>query len=392
MKTFTQGWALLLVLASTGATSAEQAKIRTEAMPASHNVFWSGHSLTDPPIPQMLTAISAGFGVPMQWNRHSMAGASMEARTRGRPPVPDSWDGYRQGNNRDTTGMDVIAELRTGATIGGEHYDTLIITEVHSFLYSLLRGDTVRLLRHYHDRFIDGNAAGQTWFYQSWLDVIDKSDPQSWIDYETAAAPVWQCIATRVNLSLAAAGRPDRIAFLPASLALVQLVELATGSTGVEGITAADNEATLNRIFRDKVHLTDTGAYFIGLVTYAFTTGASTVSAWAPDDMDTKQARRLQQIAWDFYLSFRETNRPLSMADCSALIRDSFAVQFWEFELARQLTFDIPWYEKAKKRVTNPGRIARNTKIWRQAFAEDNPDNPFNYDATTDADYWHPAP
>lgn len=359
---------------------------------AHNNVFWSGHSLTDPPIPQMLASISAGFGTPMQWNRHSMAGGSLEARTRGRPANPDGWDGYHQGNNRDTVDMDVIGELQGGTSIGGERYATLIVTEVHSFLYSLLRGDTVRLLRHYHERFLAGNPAGQTWLYQAWLDVTDKSDPRAWIAYETAAAPVWQCIATRVNTSLAAEHRRDRIAFLPAGQALVHLLERAIDDAGVPGITGADNTATVNRLLRDNVHLTDTGAYYIALVVHAFTTGSSPLGAWAPAGMSAAQATALQQIAWEFRNTYERDSVPLSLDDCSTLVREDFAAEFWRYELARQLNFDIPWYEKLWKQATYDGRVARNTAEWQAAFAAESADNPFNFNAATDAGIWHPAP
>jgi hypothetical protein len=356
------------------------------------NVFWSGHSLTDPPIPEMLADISAGFGVPMRWNRHSMAGASMEARTRGRPANMNGWDGYRQGNNRDSVDMDVIKELRTAATVGGNGYDVLVITEVNQFLWSVLRGDTVRLLRHYHERFMAGNPSGQTFFYQSWGSIYDKQDPQAWIAYERAAEPVWQCIATRVNTSLTAEGRSDQLRFLPASLSLVALVERATSGTGVPGISADTVPATLNRIFRDTAHLTDTGAYYIGLVSYAFIEARSPVGAWAPPGMNRELARALQNIAWRFYVDYRDRNAPLTLSACSALVRDSFAERFWRFIVASKGHNDLPWYSALWHNITGPIRIRRNTQKWQAGFAEDNPENPFRFEPDSDTHYWHQPP
>jgi hypothetical protein len=361
-------------------------------MPNTTNVFWSGHSLTDPPIPEMLANISAGFGAPMRWNRHSMAGASMEARTRGRPANLEGWDGYSQGNNRDTVDMNVIEEFKTASTVGGTGYDALIITEVHDFLYWLAHRDTVRLLRHYHERFLDGNPAGQTFFYQSWLNIYDKNDAQVWMDYELAAAPVWQCIATRINTSLAAEGRNDRLSFLPASLSLVSLVEHATSKTGIAGITAETMEATLNNIFRDTVHLTDTGAYYIGLVSYAFTTKQSPEGAWAPDSMDSATALSLQEIAWRFYKNYMDQNAPLTLSECQALVHDSFAEHFWRFIDARKRNSDLSWYEELWHRVTASARIQKNIRNSKQGFAADNPNNPLDFNADSDADYWHPSP
>jgi hypothetical protein len=356
------------------------------------NVFWSGHSLTDPPIPEMLADISAGFGVPMRWNRHSMAGASMEARTRGRPANMNGWDGYRQGSNRDSVGMDVIEELRTAATVGGNGYDVLVITEVHDFLWWLLNGDTVRLLRHYHERFIEPNPAGQTFFYQSWLALPDSQEPQTWLAYERAAAPVWQCIATRINTSLTAEGRSDHLQFLPASLALVALVERATAGPGIPDITANTVPATLNRIFQDGVHLTDSGAYFVALVSYAFIAKKSPVGAWAPDDMSLAGALALQQLAWDFYTDYQSSNVPLSLSECRALVRNSFANKYWDYIYAQKHYDDLPWYSRASKRATNALKNRSDQHNSEKGFAEDNPENPFRFEPDSDTHYWHQLP
>ncbi len=356
------------------------------------NIFWSGHSLTDPPIPEMLAEISAGFGVPMHWNRHSMAGASMEARTRGRPANPNGWDGYRQGNNRDTVGMDVIKELQTAATVGGKNYNALIITEVHDFLWSLLNGDTVRLLRHYHEQFIDANPAGQTFFYQSWLALPDSQEPETWLAYERAAAPVWQCIATRINTSLTAEGRGDRLRFLPASLALVSLVEHATTEPGIKGITADTVPATLKQIFKDGVHLTDSGAYFIALVSYAFVTDKPPADAWAPTDMGHAESQALQQLAWDFYTKYQSNNAPLTLAECGQQIHSRFAKQYWDYIYAQKRYDDTPWYAKSWEHAMNVARQWRARRASEQGFTADNPDNPFRFEPDQDANYWHSAP
>lgn len=380
---------IVFLLAASAASFLSATDREPTAMSSASNVFWSGHSLTDPPIPEMVAEISASLGVPMRWNRHSMAGASLQARTRGRPANPNGWDGYRQGNNRDTVGMDVAEEFHTAVTVGGNGYDTLIITEVHDFLWSLLRGDTVRLLRHYHERFLDGNERGQSFFYQSWLNVYDHAQPQPWIDYERAAAPIWQCIVTRVNTSLEAEGRSDRLRFLPASLGLTHLVETATTGNGVPGITSDSVSQTMQRIFRDTVHLTDTGSYFIALVTYAFIENQSPAGAWAPDKIKPATAGALQSIAWQFYMNYAQHNVPLTLPECSARIRESFAEQYWKFLDARARHRDEPWYKKVWLRIKGPVSVRRNIREWQQAFADNHPDNPFRLEAESDADYWH---
>jgi hypothetical protein len=381
-----------ILILTTVINTAHTAPTEAESPKPVKNIFWSGHSLLAPPIPDFLEAISNGFGVRMGWNLHMMAGASLEARTRGRPPELTGWPGYRQGDNRAGQNMDVIAEFRNPQTLESGRYDVLVITEVHDFLYWLLRNDTVRLLRHYHERFIEGNAAGQTFFYQAWLDYLDKENPQTWMDYERAAAPVWQCIATRVNTSLTAEGRTDQLKFLPASLALVELVDRATSGTGLPGITAGTVGATMERIFRDKVHLSELGSYYIALVSYAFIYGKSPEGAWVPAGIDEVQAATLQNLAWAFYSDYQATNKALSLADCRALVRDSFADTYWRYIQERERSADVPWHKALQQRATGDARRIDNTRQWVQGFAEDAPDNPLRFDPDSDADYWFPAP
>ena len=179
------------------------------------NLFISGHSLTDQPMPTFLAQIAGSLGTPMRWNRQYVVGSTLRERTRGMKADAQAWSGYRLGANREGEGMDVVAELRQPRTISGERYDTLLITEQNGLLWSLLNHDSVRYLRHFHERFIDGNPQGQTYFYEPWNSLNSKDDPRRWIAFERAASPVWQCIATRVNISLAAEGRRDRIASMP---------------------------------------------------------------------------------------------------------------------------------------------------------------------------------
>lgn len=393
MSGYRNGVIFLVMVAATSTTHADILnRAPVTATPPDKGIFWSGHSLTDPPIPGFVAEISASLGQPVRWNRHSMAGASLEARTRGRPPNLDGWDGYQQGFNRDSDDMDVISELQVPRTIGDSRYAVMVITEVHDFLWSLLRGDTVRLLRHYHERFIEGNPAGQTFFYQSWLGIHDMQNPQPWIAYERAASPVWQCIANRINVSLEAEGRDDRLAFLPASAALVELVERATTGNGIAGISDPETSTTMKGLFRDDVHLTPLGAYYIALVSYAFIEKAPPIGAWAPPDISGMQAAALQKLAWEFASEYRAGNTPLSLEACRELLRESFAADYWQYIFDGYRDSNEPWHTAIYKRLTNTGKRLRNTLIWQQSFAEDAPENPFRFDQSTDASYWHSPP
>jgi hypothetical protein len=347
-------------------------------------VFISGHSLVDQPFPSQLEAIAASLGTPIRWNRQYVVGSSIRARTRGTRAPADAtgWQGYREGYNRGTEGLDVVAELRRPKTVDGP-FDTLLITEQHWALHALLLGDTVRHLRHYHDRFIEGNAQGQTWFYEPWISMDDKSDPRRWIAYEREASTLWQCIVTRINASLAAEGRPDRIAALPASMALAALIERTTQVPGVPGLTGDSVRETVDRFVKDTVHLTVAGNYYMALVSYASMAGRDPAGAWAPAEVDRPTAAALQQVAWQVVEANRSTAPTLDA--CQQHLQHRFIATYAAYMRDAYWMPDVgaarAWMRWAKHRIEWQWRLRASAK-----------DNPLRYDPTTDKSFWFPSP
>jgi len=358
--------ALALSIAAMTATASPRAPAR---------VFISGHSLTDNPMPPYLAAIAGSLGQPVQWNRQYIVGSAIKYRTRGRD-AETGWAGYSMGLNREGQGLDVIDELRH------RPYDTLLITEQHGVLDSLLWHDTVRHLRHYHDRFIDGNPRGRTFFYEPWLGIDDKGDPRRWIAYERAASPVWQCIVTRINVSLAAEQRSDRIVSLPVGLALAELIERATQGQGVPAVSGATVRETVDRIVFDHVHLTGLGSYYVALVSYAALFDRSPVGAWAPDGVSAPQAASLQRIAWEAVSRLKTQSRPLPLEQCRGYVTGSFADLFYDHMRDTYWALQGPSLRLTLRRLRHEARS--RWRLWR--------DDPFRYDAATDKSYWLPPP
>lgn len=292
-------------------------------------MFLSGHSLTDNPLADYGVEIASSLKKDFNYNQQIGIGSPMRVRTKGNDWNAPDWPGYSKGKNRDTVDMNVIEELKSPKTLGpGELYDTLVITERHDILGTIMWEDTSGFLRHYHDRLIDGNPAGHTLFYHSWLDV-DKSAPEAWITHEKNALVAWECIASKVNLTLEAEGRADRVATLPAGAALVDLVERILKDE-VKGISGSTSEK-LNLIFNDNVHLTQLGAYFIALVTHAAVFHDSPVGAAVPEGINPEPAADFQAIAWNFVSSYYSDPKPgeRSMEECRAFISESTCVSFW---------------------------------------------------------------
>jgi hypothetical protein len=347
------------------------------------NVFFSGHSLLAQPIPEFTQAIARSLGTPINWNQQSMGGSPIKWRSRGREDSAPLWSGYRQGDNRDGQNMDVIAELKTGASVG-RPYDALVITEMAASLGTMLWNDTARYLRHYHERFQAGNPQGTTWFYESWFDLSDKNDPRRWIAYEREATVVWQCIAARVNASLALERRPDRIRSLPAGVALVHLVEQATQGAGVPGITLGNVRQTVDSLIYDDIHVTRLGSYYLALVIDATLFGRSPVGAWRPADIGALQANSLQSIAGAFAME-QAKRMPMPLDQCRAFILDGFIPRYWAYVrdayMIKLSSLPKAYWDWARYLVE-----------WQLRLRRRDASNPLHFDAATDRGYWLPAP
>lgn len=343
-------------------------------------VFFSGHSLLNNPVPNFVAAIAEGGKTSMVWNQQNLEGSSIEARTRGSEGAERiEWSGYRRGRDREGNPVDVLAELR-GPHIGEQRpYDVLIITEGHALLDNVIWSDTVRYLRHYHEQIIRADPNATTYLFESWLSLNTKADPRAWIAYEKAASPAWSCVAERINRSLEAEGRKDRIAPLPAGRALAQLVELATTRGGVPGLTEPTVEQTLSRLFLDEVHLTPLGSYYVALVIYAVVFGQSPSGTWRPTDVDPTLAATLQAIASQFAADHIAESRNLPIDACRAYMRDFVGVYLAYQRNAGSL---------GKNRLWNQVQWLRFYLTWGALFSRTDSTNPFHYDPKTDVQYW----
>jgi hypothetical protein len=333
----------------------------------SARVLISGHSLTDNPLADFMAQIAQSMGTSMLWNQQIAGGSTIRYRTRGENSSDNSFPGYANGKNRNGFGLNMVTELANPQTLGGERYDTLLLTERYDLGTVLLSDDTVRYARHYHERLIAGNARANSFLYHPWLEV-DKDAPGNWINYEREAAPAWQCVAERINVSLAASNRNDRMTYLPAGLALADLVEQAT-SSNVPGVSSGSVRQTLDQLFYDNVHLTGRGSYYIALVSYASIYRRSPVGAWAPADINADQARLLQEIAWQSVRKYYDNASTPSMGQCQAKMRETYCQAFANFR--------------------GGTGMLENCKA---QFTQQSQDNPFYFNAATDADYWFPAP
>ena len=300
----------------------------SEKEPTSAQVFYTGHSLMDNPLPEYIELITRSLGKQIDWEQQIVIGSPMRVRTWG----DGAWAGYSDGKNRNGDGMDVAAELRKPKHLAaGTRYDTLVATEGHTILGAVVWENSVGYLRSFHDRLLEGNPDARTLYYHVWLDV-DKDDPKPWMKHERNASLPFQCIARKVQLTLEKEGRPARLSVLPGGTALVDLVEHALKGE-VPGIFGTTRQK-LDKIFRDKVHLTDVGNYFMAAVQYASIYHASPVGAKAPPMVRPETAKVLQEIAWKHVQEFEAKNdlSALTMEECREGIVKNACETYWTLQ------------------------------------------------------------
>ena len=110
-----------------------------------YQLFISGHSLVDQPLPEQHGAIAADGGRTLAWKARNPGGSSILQRG--------------------------PAELPQGT------WDALLITEQHAVLASWAWQDTPRQLRRWHDALIARNPDGVTYFFVPWMSMNDPADP-----------------------------------------------------------------------------------------------------------------------------------------------------------------------------------------------------------------------
>jgi hypothetical protein len=357
---------LCAALAPAPARSEPSPPAAAPAPRASARIFVSGHSLTDDPLGEDIVSIARSLRLKASFNEQIVLGSPIRVRVRGMNPAAADYPGYRTGKNRDgARDMDVLRELHTPRTVDGA-YDVLLITERHDLMNVLVWEDTVRYLRHFHDRLVEREPRGQTFLYQAWQSVSNLEDPKDWIAVEREMGAAWSCVAERVNTSLAAEGKPQAIVTVPTGDALVALVDRALAG-GIPALRGDSPRTTLRRIFTDDVHLTREGVHFMALVSFATIFGRSPVGATPPLGMNAALARQLQELAWEVVSSRKPQTRGLPA--CRKLMRE-------------RLCAASSQYRK------QPGELGP----CQGAFDDKTRTGPFHYDAKMDASYWLPPP
>jgi len=290
-------------------------------------IIFSGHSLTDAAV-QTLRNIAMEEGDDLVDIYQSIPGSPIRIRTRGNYVDENSWFGYSEGFNPS---LNLIDEILSPSQLNGDEvYDTLIITERHDLLGTIEFESTASLLRHFRDQLARGSSNSEVFFYQSWLG-IKKDNPIPWVNYVKDMLVTWECISSKVNLTLEQDGQPQNVKTIAAGWAMAHLLEQAFLGN-IPGITGTDEEIT-NLIFSDNVHPTELGEFFIGAFTYNNAFGKSAEGITIPASIDQNTGSALLALAWQLTLQYhqRADKGKHEMASCRAHIRDNICQPYHEY-------------------------------------------------------------
>lgn len=273
-------------------------------------LFISGHSLTDRPMPDMLAAMLAAAGRPVDWNRQHIAGSTIRQRTEGEPGTP-AGSGHAAGVDKDGAPIDIRTELSR------QPYDMLIVTERHKVLEVMAYDRFPRTLKGLADLFLAASPAGMSYFHTPWISLDSRADPVRWIAFERAADPLWRCAVAEVNAALAAEGKAGRMGVIPAAQALADLVGEMIAAPEAAGFPKGAKPADIvAALFTDDVHLTDLGNYFVALLTYGVAFDGDAASAPVPAGIDPARGEALRRLAVKAVAAARAAPVP---ADCKGM-------------------------------------------------------------------------
>ncbi|MCS6858600.1 MAG: hypothetical protein NZM37_12860, partial [Sandaracinaceae bacterium] len=150
-------------------------------------VFFSGHSLINLNTPAWFAQLSERAGMPVRYQLQMAIGSPMSVRL----ACPRSG----QDANGGPITFRVLEELSRP-----DAYDTLIVTERHDIITTILYEASTSMARRFRDALRRGNPRARAFLFESWFN-IDLNNPRAFVERQRRELVAWQCIASRVNES-----------------------------------------------------------------------------------------------------------------------------------------------------------------------------------------------
>lgn len=247
------------------------------------SAFYIGHSLVSPTLPEMMQDI---LHEPVEYQ--ILNGAPLELQWK-ESAIAQGVDGR--------------------AWLPGHAVDAFVLTERVPLAITIEYHDSGRYAQQWVDIARQKNPGVQPYLYETWDDIDDAAtgSTMAWRDRIVSELPLWQGIADKVNEATPDGGKPMRL--IPAGLGMVRLHD-AIGEGRVPDATS------IRDFFRDDIHPTDTGFYYVAMIHYAALTGKNPVGLPAGlmgkyglyPPVPADQAPVLQQLAWETVEAFNAKN------------------------------------------------------------------------------------
>jgi hypothetical protein len=253
------------------------------------NPFYLGHSLLNFDMPAMVDGLAASAGKTSNYDQQIINGSPLQ---------------YNYNNHATAEGT----SFRTAFPNGG--YNTFVITEAIPLKGKIQYNDTYKYANIFYDfaKKNNNNIPVKFYVYETWHCTTtgtktgcpyDDDDSLLWQPRLIADLPLWTGIVNDVRSKNPT---ESNIFMVPAGQAMYKL----TNSINAGNLPGISNFTDL---FRDDIHLTNKGNYFVACVMYATIFGESPVGLSTDlknkygdlyTNMPTQQqALVMQQVAWE---------------------------------------------------------------------------------------------
>lgn len=241
------------------------------------SVFFIGHSLVSPAVPEMLAISARAAKIESRVDFQIINGA----------PLKVNWT-----DAANAQGMNGRVALASGA------YGAVVITEAIALRDHIEYNDTNGYALRWYELAVSANPKAQVYLYETWHDR--NGGDAHWRKRLDEDLPLWEGIVDGVN-GARKPGTPDML-IVPAGQALAKLYdEIAAGRVPDLG--------AMGELFADDIHLTDVGKYFVTMVHFA------TLYKKSPEGLPRRLgpyknapsealAAKMQQVAWEVVRSY----------------------------------------------------------------------------------------
>ncbi len=236
----------------------------TQQNTSPRKVFFIGHSLINWDMPSMLSTIAKSLGKSQyDYNAQIINGSPLK---------------YNWNNAHSVKPSDNGFHLNSRKVLASNQFNTLVITEAIPLDNHIKWSSSNKYAHKYHELFMQPAGPGpsntesngrSSYLLETWHCInsgtptgcpYDKGDDTPWDERIKIDLSKWQDIARYVNEKTQ--GNHNPMVLIPAGQSLLYLSK-AINNKQVPGI------GSIRELFKDDIHLNETGNYFIALVFYA---------------------------------------------------------------------------------------------------------------------------